>query len=104
MAIFTKDNQPANRGRKKGSLGKKATIPDELQGLALAQLTEAVKAGESYAVTLVVDRIYPKLRPIASGAELSLLEAQTELTRLKSFEISELQTRIEALEAAANDQ
>lgn len=104
MAVFTKDNQPAKAGRKKGSLNKKSSFPDTLQKSALEQLTLAVANGESYAIQLVMQRCYPALKPVAVGAELDNLVANTELTILRGKEISEFEQRLEQLEQAQASQ
>lgn len=98
---FTKIKQPSKRGRPKGSLNKRSQIPDELHKEALKQLTTAVKAGASWAVLSVVDRTMPKIKPVSTGAEQLLIEAQTELTILKAKEISEFEQRLIELEKAS---
>jgi hypothetical protein len=100
MAAFTKENQPAKAGRKKGSLNKKSSFPDTLQKSALAQLTLAVANGESYAIQIVMQRCYPALKPVSVGAELDNLMANTELTNFKIKELSDFEKRIEELEQA----
>lgn len=99
--IFTKIQQPSKRGRPKGSLNKRSQIPDELHKEALKQLTTAVKAGESWAIQSVIDRTMPKIKPVSTGSEKLLIEAQTELTILKAKEISEFEQRLILLEQAA---
>jgi hypothetical protein len=99
MAKFSKDNQPKGNGRKLGSKNIRTTIPLDLQNEALAKLTEAVGNGAQWAVSLVIERSYSKLKPTATGTEEQLLEAQIELTRFKVKELESFEARLEALEA-----
>lgn len=98
---FTKIKQPTKRGRPKGSLNKRSQIPDELHKEALEKLSIAVNSGESWAIQSVLDRTMPKIKPVSTGAEKLLIEAQIELTVLKAKEISEFEQRLIELEQAA---
>lgn len=82
-------------GRPKGSKNKRSQLPDTLTKSALEQLEIAVDAGESYAITLVLDRVMPKLKPITPEDSLD-----GEMLKAKIAEFNELNERITALEIA----
>lgn len=95
---FSKENQPAKKGRPKGSKNKRSQIPETLNKEALTKLAAAVEQGDSWAIQAVLDRSIPKLKQAATGTEEQLLQAQIELTRFKVKELSEFEERLAALE------
>lgn len=94
MAKFSKDNQPANRGRPKGAKGKRSAISEPLQKAALNELEKAVLCGEAWAVQSVIDRIAPKLKAITPENSLD-----AEMLSAKIRELTELEERIAKLES-----
>jgi hypothetical protein len=90
---FTKDNQPDGRGRPKGVRNKRSYLDQEITQAAIEQLKAAVQAGEPYAISLVLDRLMPKLKPVTDENSLD-----GELLRARIFEITELEDRIKAIE------
>jgi len=90
---FTTQNQPANRGRKKGSKNKRSQFSEILTNKALKQLSEAVTQGESWAIQVVINRTHAPLKSITPE---NSLDAQ--YLELKMKEISEFDQRIAALE------
>jgi hypothetical protein len=95
---FSADNQPKGRGRPKGSKDKKMTLPDSLKATALEQLTEAVSVGESWAITLVMSRTHPALKPITPEDSLD-----GEMLAAKIKEVTEFEERLKALEDQSNE-
>lgn len=93
MAKFSSTNQPANRGRPKGTKNKRSVINESLQTAALQELEKAVLSGESWAVQTVMDRIAPKLKAVTPE---NSLDAQ--MLQAKIREITELEERIAKLE------
>ncbi|MCG9632265.1 hypothetical protein [Vibrio sp. Isolate30] len=97
MAKFSSENQPAKRrGRGKSKLSKildENTISD-----AKRQLSEAVKAGEQWAIVEVLKRIAPPLKPVTDADSLD-----GQYLELKMKEISEFEQRILALEESLNE-
>ncbi|MEZ9847772.1 hypothetical protein BCU74_03915 [Vibrio breoganii] len=67
------ENKKRERGRP-----KKVVLDNEAKELALKKLKEALNAGESWAVTLVVNRIAPPMKAIApvGSAEYQLIKTQ----------------------------
>lgn len=102
MAKFSSSNQPANRGRKRNT-----TLKTKFSGVlvesALEQLTTAVGSGESWAITLIINRVFPALKAVTpvDSKERDLIAAQTELTKLKAKEIADFEERLLELERAA---
>lgn len=95
---FSADNQPKGRGRPKGSKDKKMSFPDSLKVSALNQLTEAVNTGESWAITLVMSRTHPALKPITPKDSLD-----GEMLAAKIKEVTEFEERLKALEDQSNE-
>jgi hypothetical protein len=100
---FTSTNQPANRGRKKGTKNKKGALSVELTTSAIKKLEEAVFLGEQWAITEVLKRTIPPLKAavMEDSKECDLISAQTELTKLKAKEIFDFEARLIELERAA---
>jgi len=92
--LFSKENQPANNGRKKGGKNKRSQFSDELTEQALEQLTVALEHGEQWAVETVLKRTHAPLKAITP---LDSLDG--EYLTAKIFEIKELELRLSALEA-----
>lgn len=99
MAEFKAQNKKAV-GRPRGSKNAKTLLPKKLTDEALKQLESKVKDGDLTAITFTLNRIYPSLKATATGAELGLVEAQTELAHFKVKELGEFQARLDALEQA----
>jgi len=99
MAQFKAGNKKG-AGRPRGSRNAKTLLPKKLTDEALRQLEEKVKAGDLTAITFTLNRIYPALKPTATGAEKEQTIAQTELIKLRSLELSEFEERLNALEEA----
>ena len=97
MAQFSKEHQPSKAGRKPGSKNKRSQFSDTLTAEAIRQLNLAVAQGEQWAVDTVLKRTHPPLKPITPAESLD-----GDYLRAKIFELSELQARIEALEALPN--
>ena len=97
MAKFSTENQPSRAGRKPGSKNKRSQFSDTLTTEAIRQLTLAVAQGEQWAVDTVLKRTHPISKPITPTDSLD-----GEFLKARIFEISELQARIEALEALPN--
>lgn len=90
MAQFSKDNQPKKRrGKSKASLISEGTKKE-----AARQLSDAVEAGEAWAVKLVLETVMPKLKPVTPRDSLD-----GEYIELKMKELHEFEERIAALEA-----
>ena len=98
MPKFTAENQPDNKGRKKGSRNRKSMIDDLTQQAAKERLGAAVSAGEQWAILAVLDRTMPKLRPVTVSDSLD-----GEMLRLKIKEISDIEQRVKALEVIKTD-
>lgn len=97
MAQFSSENQPKQRrGKAKDKL--KGLIDENTKEEAKRQLSNAVKAGEQWAVMAIIDRIAPKLKPITDESSLD-----GEMLKLKMKEISEFEERIKQLEDLANE-
>jgi hypothetical protein len=94
MAKFTAENQPQNRGRKKGTKNRKIAISETLSQKTLERLTQAVDQGESWAVQAVLDRVAPKLKAITPDQSLD-----GQLIQARILEIRDLEQRLLALEA-----
>jgi hypothetical protein len=94
MAKFTAENQPQNRGRKKGTKNRRMAISESLEKTTLEKLSEALDASEPWAIQAVLDRVAPKLKAVTP--EHSLDGA---LLQLRILEIRELEERLKALEA-----
>jgi hypothetical protein len=94
MAKFSSENQPQNRGRKKGTKNRRLAISESLEKTTLEKLSEALDASEPWAIQAVLDRIAPKLKAITPEHSLD-----GEFLKLKALEIRELEQRLQALEA-----
>ena len=92
--LFSKENQPANKGRKKGGVNKKSQFSDRMTEEALQQLSTALIRGEQWAVETVLKRTHAPLKAITP---LDSLDG--EHLAAKIFEIKELELRLSALEA-----
>ena len=97
MTQFSKDHQPAKAGRKVGSKNKRSQFSDRMTADAIKKLDEALEQSEQWAIECVLKRTHPALRPVTPTESLD-----GDYLRAKIFEISELQARIEALEALPN--
>jgi len=93
MATFSKGTSGNPSGRPKGSKNKSSFIDSVTRELAKAKLHDAVTSGESWAISAVLDRVSPKLKP--STAEDSL---DGEVLMIKIKEATELLERLEVLE------
>lgn len=97
MAQFSSENQPKQRrGKSRDKLRR--LIDESTQEEAKRQLSDAVKAGEQWAVMAIIDRIAPKLKPITDESSLD-----GQYLELKMKEISEFEQRLADLEALANE-
>ena len=96
MAKFTSDNQPANRGRKRGSKNIKQAITPEMESKAQAVLLQALDDGEQWACEAVLKRTAAPLKAITAPNSLDGQHLE-----LKIKEITELEQRIAELEAVA---
>ena len=97
MTQFSKDHQPAKAGRKLGSRNKRSQFSDRMTADAIKKLDEALEQSEQWAIECVLKRTHPSLKPVTPTESLD-----GDYLRAKIFEISELQARIEALEALPN--
>ena len=97
MAQFSSENQPKQR-RGKGKDKLKGLLDENTKEEAKRQLSNAVKAGEQWAVMAIIDRIAPKLKPITDESSLD-----GQYLELKMKEISEFEQRLADLEAMANE-
>jgi hypothetical protein len=93
MARFTPDNQPSGRGRKLGGKNKRSQFSNELTATALVQLKIAVEQGQQWAVETILKRTHAPLKAITP---LDSLDGQ--FLTLKMKEISEFESRLQALE------
>jgi len=96
MAQFSKTNQPANRGRKKGSKNKRSIISEEMCKAAFEALELALSEREQWAVVEVLKRIAPPLKAITPNESLD-----GQMLALKIKELHEFEQRLEQLEALA---
>jgi D-serine dehydratase len=98
MSKFSKDNQPANRGRPKGAKNKRGQFSEKLSNEAIQKLEQAVAQGEQWAIIEVLKRVAPPLKAVTPDDSLDgrMLEA-------KIFEITELEERLAELERLANE-
>lgn len=97
MAQFSSENQPKQRrGKSRDKLRR--LIDESTQEEAKRQLSDAVKAGEQWAVMAIIDRIAPKLKPVTDRDSLD-----GQYLELKMKEISEFEQRLADLEALANE-
>ena len=97
MTQFSKEHQPAKAGRKPGSRNKRSQFSDRMTADAIKKLDEALEQSEQWAIECVLKRTHPSLKPVTPTESLD-----GDYLRAKIFEISELQARIEALEALPN--
>ena len=97
MTQFSKEHQPAKAGRKLGSRNKRSQFSDRMTADAIKKLDEALEQSEQWAIECVLKRTHPSLKPVTPTESLD-----GDYLRAKIFEISELQARIEALEALPN--
>jgi len=97
MAKFSKTNQPANKGRPKGSPNKRGQFSTTLTAEALEQLELAVKQGEAWAIQEVFKRTHPTLKAITPVDSID-----GEYIKAKMFEIQELEHRLLVLENKNN--
>lgn len=97
MAQFSSENQPKQR-RGKGKDKLKRLIDENTQEEAKRQLSNAVEAGEQWAVMAIIDRIAPKLKPVTDRDSLD-----GQYLELKMKQISEFEERILALEESLNE-
>jgi len=88
-----KEGNNASKGRPKGSKNKRGKITDSLAAEALRQLENAVCSAEPWAITEVLKRLSPTLKAITP---LDSLDGQ--FLTLKMKEISEFESRLQALE------
>ena len=90
---FSQGNQPAKRGRPKGSRNRASLLDQDLKTDALEQLKKAVNNGESWAVLAVTNRIYPTLKPVTIPTSLDGRYLEAKIT-----ELTDVQERLRALE------
>lgn len=93
MAKFTSDNQPANRGRKRGSKNIKQAITPEMEGKAKDVLLQALEAGEQWACEAVLKRTAAPLKAVTPIGSLD-----AELLEARIHEMTELAKKVEELE------
>lgn len=82
-------------GRPKGALGKCTQLPANLVTEAVQQLRAAVEAGEMQAVKLVIERVYPALKPVTPEYSID-----AELLELKIRSFRDVEERVAKLEAS----
>ena len=85
-------------GRPKGSKNKRSLINEALQETAFAKLSDAVNAGEAWAIQAVLDRTTPKLKQITPDNSLD-----GEYLAAKIKEVAEFEERLTTLEAKQNE-
>lgn len=98
MALFTSTEQPARRGRKKGSKNKRGAISEALQKDAITKLEAAVLQGKPWAIQAVIDRTMPKLKAITPTDSLD-----GEMLAAKIKEVAEFEARLLALETGRDE-
>ena len=94
MAKFTKDNQPKNRGRKRGSKNIKQAISSEMEIKAQAVLLQALENNEQWACEAVLKRT---AAPLKAVTPLGTLDA--DLLEARIHEMTEIREKLEQLEA-----
>ncbi len=85
MARFEKGNKQG-RGRPLGSRNKRTQLSPTLTALAIKNLTEAAKAGESWATIEIMKRTVPCLRPSTPENTLDGALIELKIKELESFE------------------
>ena len=80
------------RGGRRPGAGKKRVLPfdDETRTIAMDKLSEAVKAGEQWAVLHVSSRVHPAPRPVTEPGSIDYqkMRAEIELTYAKIQELT----------------
>ena len=70
MAKFTADNQPAKRGRNKGSLNQSTKLLKSATPGILEALIESAKGGDIQAISIVLKYSLPTIKPESNRLDL----------------------------------
>jgi hypothetical protein len=77
MAKFSKDNQPANNGRKKGSLNKTTQLLRDATPAILQNLIEQAKAGDIQAAQIILKHALPTKKPEYTPININITDSMT---------------------------
>ena len=68
---FTRDYQPPNRGRKRGSRNKLNRLIDEAAPQILQRVIDQALKGDHASANLLLARAIPPLKPVGAGLEIT---------------------------------
>jgi hypothetical protein len=77
MAKFSKNNQPANNGRKKGSINKTTQLLRDATPAILESLIEQAKTGDFQAAQLILKHAIPPKKPEYTPIKINITENMT---------------------------
>ncbi|PMP08909.1 hypothetical protein BCS94_06840 [Vibrio breoganii] len=90
---FKKGETGNPNGRPKGSKNRKGQFSEKLSNEAIKKLEQAVADGESWAISLVIQRTHPALKAITPENSID-----AEVMRARIFQLVELEERLTKLE------